>query len=491
MSKRLLTPSEIRKTDELYNIYKSNKQEFVKRYGKDAEKVMRGRTIKNVKKKTKNMHKDKIREMVKYSLQTPPSINTKEYLLKRDKNLKEAFNPTDTITIDIPLFIRMMEYDHEDAKSDLDLHNIAEKATTLSIDGKTLTMADYANIIPTDILDEDDWKQPDDESDMAYSQLISIKDNTNKLMDIIDPNEQLDAWVQAKLTKSQDYLQSVYDYLKGEEITENKGWDHNKDTPEIKALMNIADDTSRSYTERDEARQKAYNLRAQMVGQENNTLGESYVPDNIKSFAKRKGISSLVNKVVSWVEKVGAKITGGTAIGKNYNTLILDMGHQTGEIRINIEDEIIELYGKKVNSFPEFNQVYVNEKKQVEEGLPKGFWAKNMPNNEIDESYKTLVNKLKNQGKSEKVAKAIEGAIASYKAKGGGKGPTAKQMKEEKIDEKHLTPAEKKKKEDIVKAMKKTFKGPKPVMYAIATKKAEKIAEETLTEKIVSKLKFK
>jgi hypothetical protein len=64
-------------------------------------------------------------------------------------------------------------------------------------------------------------------------------------------------------------------------------------------------------------------------------------------------------------------------------------------------------------------------------------------------------------------------------------------MKERKIDEKHLTPAEKKKKEDIVKAMKKTFKGPKPVMYAIATKKAEDAVEETLTKKIMSKLKSK
>ena len=45
----------------------------------------------------------------------------------------------------------------------------------------------------------------------------------------------------------------------------------------------------------------------------------------------------------------------------------------------------------------------------------------------VNESYDTLVNKLKKQGKSEKASKAIAGAVASYKAKGGGKGPTAKQ----------------------------------------------------------------
>jgi len=51
------------------------------------------------------------------------------------------------------------------------------------------------------------------------------------------------------------------------------------------------------------------------------------------------------------------------------------------------------------------------------------------------------------------------------------------------LDEKHLTAAELKKREEIVKSMKKTFKGPKPVMYAIATKKAEKVAE-TLAKKL-------
>jgi hypothetical protein len=45
----------------------------------------------------------------------------------------------------------------------------------------------------------------------------------------------------------------------------------------------------------------------------------------------------------------------------------------------------------------------------------------------LDESFEKLVGKLKKGGKSEKAAKAIAGAVASYKAKGGGKGPTTKQ----------------------------------------------------------------
>jgi hypothetical protein len=64
---------------------------------------------------------------------------------------------------------------------------------------------------------------------------------------------------------------------------------------------------------------------------------------------------------------------------------------------------------------------------EIEEGLPKDYWAKKIPGGKMDESYEALVKKLKGQGKSEKAAKAIAGAVASYKAKGGGKGPTAKQ----------------------------------------------------------------
>jgi hypothetical protein len=50
------------------------------------------------------------------------------------------------------------------------------------------------------------------------------------------------------------------------------------------------------------------------------------------------------------------------------------------------------------------------------------------------------------------------------------------------VDEKHLTAAETKKKEDIVMAMKKDFKGPKAAMYAIATDKAKKLAEDGINE---------
>lgn len=94
-------------------------------------------------------------------------------------------------------------------------------------------------------------------------------------------------------------------------------------------------------------------------------LNEAYVPSNIKDFAKRKGVSSLVNTVAGWAEKVGKGIRGGTAIGKDYSTLILDMGYQTADIYINTEDGTIKLYGEPVGNFKEFKDVFNSQ--QAEE----------------------------------------------------------------------------------------------------------------------------
>ena len=66
--------------------------------------------------------------------------------LKSAKPLDENSNPTDTISLDVPLFIRMLEYAREDAKTDMDLHNVTGNALKLSTTGKTLTMTDYNQI---------------------------------------------------------------------------------------------------------------------------------------------------------------------------------------------------------------------------------------------------------------------------------------------------------------------------------------------------------
>ena len=59
----------------------------------------------------------------------------------------EQYNPSDKITVDVPLFIRLLEYAREDAKTDMDLHTVTENIIKLSETGKTLTMAQYDEIV--------------------------------------------------------------------------------------------------------------------------------------------------------------------------------------------------------------------------------------------------------------------------------------------------------------------------------------------------------
>jgi len=234
---------------------KSNKRELVKRYGADAEKVMYGRATNLAKKQINKMNTEKLRELIKSKLLEAPKkdlnndgeINSKDYLMARDKAIKANMGTNEAEEGDyVSDFIKALE----DVKS-----------------------------------------------------VFLSKAKNNKI----------------------------------------KG-------PILKAFNEFIDEIDR--------------LAPQKLKEDENEypeLTEAYVPDNIKEFSKRKGITSLVNKAAGWAEKIGKRITGGTAIGKNYGTLVLDMGYQKGEIRINIEDEIIELYGEEVNSFPEFKQVYMDE----------------------------------------------------------------------------------------------------------------------------------
>lgn len=48
---------------------------------------------------------------------------------------------------------------------------------------------------------------------MAISQLRSIVDNATKLLEMMTPETNLEPWVQSKITKAQDYVSVVHDYM--------------------------------------------------------------------------------------------------------------------------------------------------------------------------------------------------------------------------------------------------------------------------------------
>jgi len=58
----------------------------------------------------------------------------------------EGEDSVDTVTMDVPLLLRMMEYAREDAQEDMDLHDVAERMIAMSKDGP-LSMDDYDSIV--------------------------------------------------------------------------------------------------------------------------------------------------------------------------------------------------------------------------------------------------------------------------------------------------------------------------------------------------------
>ena len=56
-------------------------------------------------------------------------------------------DPIDTITMDVPLFIRILEYSREDAQTDMDLHDLAEKAIDGTKQQGILSMDDYDMLV--------------------------------------------------------------------------------------------------------------------------------------------------------------------------------------------------------------------------------------------------------------------------------------------------------------------------------------------------------
>ena len=269
-------------------------------------------------------------------------------------NLSEAKSEdkVDTITIDIPLFLRMLEYSTEDASQDMDLHDVTEKAISLGKERGILQMDDYDEIIGT----TEELK----EVNLKASKLSSAEYQKAKKL---------------KNFKSSDWK-----------------WNADEDL----------------YTKVNEAE-----------------LTEAYVPSNIKEFAKRKGVSSLVNKVAGWAEKVGAGIRGGTAIGMNYSTLILDMTYQGSEIRINTDNDIVTLYDEPVNSFPEFKSVYLDNKEEdngLEERISE---ALNKINEELCPAGKAYIKRR--QAAGEKSSAYLSGrAVKVCKGQMSGKAKKKK-----------------------------------------------------------------
>jgi hypothetical protein len=110
--------------------------------------------------KTGQFNKWKSDHMAEQTMEPSPTTKRLKELKKSQRqqtpitrDMTEAVDKKDTITFDIPLLIRVLEFAREDLKSDINLHKMVERL--LSIRGRgVLTMNEYGRIIKEEVESE-------------------------------------------------------------------------------------------------------------------------------------------------------------------------------------------------------------------------------------------------------------------------------------------------------------------------------------------------
>ena len=100
-----------------------------------------------------------------------------------------------------------------------------EDEIEIDVDGQYDIEVEKDELAPVHVDDKVDHKNHgvDDEGRMAKSQLYKIAKYASELYKMMEDDTQLDAWVQAKLTKACDYIGTVKHYLEGEEAIDMLG----------------------------------------------------------------------------------------------------------------------------------------------------------------------------------------------------------------------------------------------------------------------------
>jgi len=288
LNERKLTGREVMKRETSLRGLKKNKSKLVKKYGRDAEKIMYGIATNQAKKKVEEMNKEKIREMVQSTLKVDPNPANeyKVYTVDKKDRGDKPYYKDDAIYL----------------PNDEDGKKIESLKSQLKAQGI--------------------------ESVVAPSGLLFIADpsNTPQVQKIFNTmvGEELETSPQQKVPYTMKYSKpnETWQVWKGETLVTDFA---RKENAQI-------------FTKRSN----------ELQGINEEDISEGSVPSNISDFAKRNGVLPLVKKVATWAEKSGKRIVGGTAIGKNYSTLVLDITYQGGEIRIDTDNDRITLNGKPI-----------------------------------------------------------------------------------------------------------------------------------------------
>jgi hypothetical protein len=158
-----LSDAVLDRANDVYSAMKADDKAImnaVAKHGSSAENILWGRAINTAKKQVQTMSDTKLKEIIKKKLTTPPVSE------KKSKEFPD-----------------------------------------LTGDGK-VTKADILKGRGIDLKEEVDY-----EGEMAKSELYRLVKNSQELMQMLDDDTQLEAWVQSKITKAADYIASVSQYL--------------------------------------------------------------------------------------------------------------------------------------------------------------------------------------------------------------------------------------------------------------------------------------
>jgi len=182
---------------------------------------------------------------------TKDQMDHDEETLRRERGLEEADvdvskDIPDIIAVDVPLFIRLLEFAREDAGDDMDLHEVAERAIEAVKARGVLSMDDYDTLVPPKDLDEGKLVVTKDKIDRLARQVaaqISKQKNTRDAQEFLKKAIE-DAY--AKVFASDEYeIQEEEGYSKFlEDDPEFPGGKTKGLTPDVmnKILMKIVQD---------------------------------------------------------------------------------------------------------------------------------------------------------------------------------------------------------------------------------------------------------
>ena len=460
MNERKLTKSELAKREDIIMKMKDNKRALVQKYGKDAEAVMYGRATNLAKTKAEAMDQDKLREMIKDALQNPKKadLNKDGKLSDYEKKRGAAIEKSMVDEIDLDLKGGTQSNTDDAEAGILGAEDVLGLEEGSSSEEKRIAMsaikrlAKYRGVSDSEARQDliraakevGDLKENFNQVDSQFEDLSQVVKNIANVgeMSIEDAAMGAIDHIGEKFNVDLDFGRMNEDLDLGHEDNEpgmlkSDLYRIGKYAMDLYQMMDEFEAGSEEVDFPHWWQSKIINAKTALVG------AKHYLDFEVKEPA----IDALVDKMDDIAPEMEIDVVDDIEEVDNFNPKKtddpqLDRFRAKGQLEGNLDpNETASLEpegrfwivtyrtmdGKQKKSFQSEDEArkFYNT---LDEGLPKGYWDKKMDaKDEVDESYNTLVNKIKKQGQSEKSAKAIAGAVASYKAKGGGKGPTAKQ----------------------------------------------------------------